>query len=352
MPDDKVLNGIATGTLGWAGIAMLLAADVVLAAMLYTSAPTLPWPASFVGLLLGSVLTLALVSSVFKFLGLANPKEAFGLPSGTVRTVLALGVMLLFAVCALTFLASPPEDKDRAWLEKGLPVSVSSKPDQLKAEVAHYEKAGWTVVTTDVGVDDTDAQKYKPAQLKLFREPVPNANRIDMEKQVMTAITALLTTVVGFYFGSRTAESSRDKGNADKTGAPPAPDPIEAGRKALQDETVRQDAAIAAADKDMADLAGQAAANPPADKAAFETALDAAKRLRDSVTAQRQLAGTKLTELVSQQSAAASKPPAERSAFDTPLHAALTAAQDAVKGLGPAIEAWQNGIQALKSLLA
>lgn len=348
MTIDAVVKKRANGAVSWVAVAVLSFGGVVVAATLHASAPTLPWPASFVGLLLGVVVVLALVAALFRMLGLSNPKEAFGLPSGTVRTVLALGVMVLFAVCALTFLAAPAGVKEiGAWLAQGQAAQASVEPDMLKAEVERYEKAGWTVLVKSVGVNAAEPTKKMPAELTLFRAPVPSRDQSDMEKQVLTAITALMTTVVGFYFGSRTAEASRDKAAA---GTAPVPDPIETGRKTLQGELARQDAAIAAAEGEMAALADKTATVAPEKAEAFASALDAAKPLQQRVIDQRKLISTRLADLVTQQSAAQAKPPAERSAFDTPLHTALSAAQDAVKGLDLAVKAWREGIAKANSL--
>jgi len=58
-------------------------------------------PVWFIGLLIIFGGSLALIAVVFRWLGLQAPGEAFGLPSGSVRTLLAVGVMVLFAVFGL-----------------------------------------------------------------------------------------------------------------------------------------------------------------------------------------------------------------------------------------------------------
>jgi len=58
-------------------------------------------PIWFIGMLIIFASSLALIAVVFRWLGLAAPAEAFGLPAGSIRTLLAAGVMVLFAVFGL-----------------------------------------------------------------------------------------------------------------------------------------------------------------------------------------------------------------------------------------------------------
>ena len=58
-------------------------------------------PFWFVGMLVIFGGSLALIAMVFSWLGLASREESFALPSGSVRTLLAVGVMVLFSVFGL-----------------------------------------------------------------------------------------------------------------------------------------------------------------------------------------------------------------------------------------------------------
>jgi len=79
----------------------------------------------------------------------------------------------------------------------------------LQAETERYRKLGIAAVVDSMDKDG--------AKLKLYRiEPPKPAETIDMEKQIITALVTLVTSVVSFYFGSRTAETSRDGAGAAK----------------------------------------------------------------------------------------------------------------------------------------
>lgn len=156
-------------------------------------------PIWFIGMLVILAASLALLAMVFRWLGLAAPAEAFGLPAGSVRTLLATGVMVLFAVFGLQTLAVNPglagEPMGNA--------AFAGNAAELQAEVERYRKLGLAAVIESVD--------ERGAKLRLHRLPATkSADIIDMEKQIITALITLVTSVVSFYFGSRTAEATRD----------------------------------------------------------------------------------------------------------------------------------------------
>lgn len=163
-------------------------------------------PFWFVGLLVIFAAALTLMAVVFRWLGIENPQEAFALPSGSVRTLLAVGVMVLFAFFGLTFFSQALNQgpKERV---AGTPLRVVEAPADAQAlaeEIRRYEGHGLVVVRLAA------AAPGGPARLELFQKEANRpADVSDMQKQVLTAVATLLTTVIGFYFGSRSAEGAR-----------------------------------------------------------------------------------------------------------------------------------------------
>lgn len=156
-------------------------------------------PIWFIGMLITFAASLALIAVVFRWLGLAAPAEAFGLPAGSVRTLLAAGVMVLFAVFGLQTLNVNAGLTDQT-LGNAMFKGTTA---ELQAEVERYRKIGLAAVIEGIEQDT--------AKLKLYRiEPAKPAETIDLEKQIITALVTLVTSVVSFYFGSRTAETVRD----------------------------------------------------------------------------------------------------------------------------------------------
>lgn len=196
--------------LGAAALALPSTALLALLASLKTASSTTP--AGFVGLLVIFAVSLTLLALVFRWLGLSSSEEAFSLPPGSVRTLLAIGIMVLFVVFGLAFFktsedpASTRKISDKPIEEQ---VEAPAAPKELAAEIARYEHSGFAVTVTSRG---STGDQPENAKLKLYKvEHSQPAAVLDMQKQMVTAVVTLLTTVIGFYFGTRTAEGARDK---------------------------------------------------------------------------------------------------------------------------------------------
>ena len=104
---------------------------------------------------------LALVAAVFGTLGLDDSKQPLGLPEGSIRAVIALALVVLFAILSIYL----------------------------------FDK-----------ISDSQAQISSEAK--------------DLAKQLLTIIGTLMTAVAGFYFGAQSAATSKDFPSADGRVAP------------------------------------------------------------------------------------------------------------------------------------
>src|SRR6516162_6432131 len=86
-----------------ATIAMLLALIVGLALIMgfYHAGLEIILPVTMIAGVLVLLLAIASVVGVFAHLNLAMSKEALGLPDGSVRAIIALSLILLFAIVAI-----------------------------------------------------------------------------------------------------------------------------------------------------------------------------------------------------------------------------------------------------------
>lgn len=135
--------------LGAAGLALVTAPK---------SAAEVVLPLLVIGGLLSLLIVLALVSVFFQTLGLANPAQALALPEGSVRAVIALGLIVLFAILAIYLYAN----------------TYTKSPDDA----------------------------------------------FDFAKQLLTIMGTLVTAVASFYFGANTVASAHKAATeAERSGA-------------------------------------------------------------------------------------------------------------------------------------
>ncbi len=166
---------------------------LVLLAVTYVLAQSLPGiPTSKPELLLGSLIVIAValmmtllfvMASGFAALGLSDPKEALGLPSGSVRALIALLLILMFVFFTI-FLFSQVAATHVEQLE-GL----------SKDQVAGL---GGNLFLSIPNADGTFRALIR----------VPEDARNGFAQQVFAAALTLVTAVSSFYFGSRSAEGA------------------------------------------------------------------------------------------------------------------------------------------------
>jgi hypothetical protein len=195
----------------------------------------------FISLLIIAMAGLATTAAVFTGLRLGTQDEAFGLPNGSIRALLAIGIMVLFVVFALP-VVDPSHKPEERVTDTPLIPNVEVPLASLAKETTRYKAEGLAVVILDYGkAAQTDANgavtvPEKPARISVYaKTTVENREAAEASKQLITALVTLLTSIVSFYFGSKSV--------VDATRDPSAPaGPSEAavnlmlGRKKIFDE--------------------------------------------------------------------------------------------------------------------
>ena len=103
-----------------AAVIVMLTVVVVFAAILFAAwmlrdeDPQMQLPLLVIGGLVALLGMLAVMAVAFKTVDLADPKQALGLPDGTVRAVIALSLILIFAVVTVYLFSNLSNDTDEA----------------------------------------------------------------------------------------------------------------------------------------------------------------------------------------------------------------------------------------------
>ncbi len=279
------------------GLAVLVLASILLG--LKGAEPGFPgiW---FVGLLVMALSALAAAAAVFAGLKLASPKEAFGLPSGSIRALIAIGIMVLLVVFGLKFLNG--DDKVAKMADQSLPTVIAPTADQKAVDDLKkaYESAGFTVVQVNEGelvaapgAAPAAAKVPAPARLELYPKTAARpADETDLMKQLMTALITLLTSVVGFYFGSKGTTDGLKAGAPPPTSPPaptlPGPTPqLALQRKQVGDSFAAADGPAQKAEQQLDLITAKPALPDPAAEANRQQLQTAAATTRKSLDAAR-----------------------------------------------------------------
>ena len=152
-------------------------------------------PAIVVFGILVLVLLVVVVATVFNQAKLSNHPFAFALPAGSVRALLALG-LLVSAVALTHAVTSQPAD---------FPESASG--EQNFADQAALDRFRETYGNRAVIIPIATSNGSITAQVHPISRPAASD---ELLQQALTVFLAALTTVIGFYFGSRSANARND----------------------------------------------------------------------------------------------------------------------------------------------
>ena len=167
---------------------LLYAGPLVL--MRYTISPTAQLPIMAITGVMALLVSLALVSLTFSLAGLSDRGEALGLPRGSVRAVISLSLIVLFAITSFAFQGSfaGGVQKTEALTEAdAAALRANLHGDELVATLPSGDAQRPTVVVYRTGSRASE----------------------DFARQVFTIVGTLMTAVASFYFGSRAAEGDR-----------------------------------------------------------------------------------------------------------------------------------------------
>lgn len=182
---------------------------------------------------------LALTSTLFSRLGLARRSQPLGLPPGSVRATIALALILLFAIIAISMQHLPVAVQDLTGLD-------AAARDALLKDSTRQVLSQVTEPCT--GPLDPVATKAWPHTLPcaasdlrytLHVQMVPSVATLDLSKQLLVLIGNLMTMAVSFYFAGRTADKAAASAATDPN-AKPKPE-VAANRAATNPDATPDD---------------------------------------------------------------------------------------------------------------
>jgi len=151
---------------------------------------------------------LTMLTGILHYFGLDSKEEAFGLPAGSVRGFIALSLLVIFAVVAIYLYGS-----------------LGGTPSLASQILANQNLA------KELLSNQTIANLLTSNQTSTIPA---SQNQVSFANQVLTVVGTLLTTIVGFYFGAKTAQSAKAPvaGGAKAPVAGGAKAPVAGGAKA------------------------------------------------------------------------------------------------------------------------
>ncbi len=138
-------------------------------------------------------LLLYLGSVAFHLLGLSNRNEALGLPEGSIRALIAMSLILMFAIIGISVFQAGQASE--TFVSEGVPADQLSRFDG--SDVLRLVR----VPATEEGAVDTFDVTV--------RSTMPDASH-DFGLQLLTTVSTLVVAVSGFYFGSRAVNAAAD----------------------------------------------------------------------------------------------------------------------------------------------
>lgn len=130
---------------------------------------------------------LTFSSVVFKYIGMADPTQALGLPEGSIRAVIALGLILIFMISSL-YLYGAVEKSGEMSVQKYTNITQKQLDEIPQDEIAYIQRTG---VLNNETLFNVGRMLEKSSASE------------DIAKQIITTLSTLVVAVAGFYFGSK-----------------------------------------------------------------------------------------------------------------------------------------------------
>ncbi len=191
----------ATGKIGWGMLVSGALIAMIVAILLFAKYGFSDGPIRLTLVAISGVVSLLAVLMImaiaFANFNLSDSKQALGLPEGTVRAVIALSLIVIFAIIVVfSFGYFQPEPKLLGNFTKA----------DFESFVNHLPK------DQNVSITLKNPEEPDPAKaIFTIGWPLEKSKASeDFAKQVLTTLGTLIAAIAAFYFGTRAAASARD----------------------------------------------------------------------------------------------------------------------------------------------
>lgn len=198
-----ILTGLAAlAVVGALGVVFLLLMKLVNAG----GSGSLPLLA--IGGVVVLILLLTAVAMIFSILNLTNKDQAMGLPEGSIRAVIALSLIVLFAILSVFLFQS---------------ISTGGSSNTV-AQLTSAERADFIKTYPNARDIQSVESKSKPGTYDVSYRSA-NASGEDFAKQLLVLLGTLMTAITSFYLGAGTVTSAVKAGGEAAAAAASAPAP-------------------------------------------------------------------------------------------------------------------------------
>lgn len=182
-------------------VALLVLAGWLLSKDVFSSEVRLPLLA--IAGVIALIAALSFVSLAFAALDLSDKTQALALPEGSIRAVIALTLVVLFAIIGVFLYSSLSDGK--------LEIVTGLSATEVES------------LRTSAAVEVALVRSTADGSATVYYRAIHNPASEDFAKQLLTMIGTLVTSVASFYFGSRSTISAQNAVNPPPNGgaAPP-----------------------------------------------------------------------------------------------------------------------------------
>jgi hypothetical protein len=164
---------------------------------------------SGVVLLIAGFVTVTLLlymgTLIHKTLGLGDPREALGMPEGSIRALIALSLILIFSIIGVAVFTAAQDTPDRSSTN----LTQAELNRLADGEILSIVRMDPTPVPGTSAGPDGIVPAPEPRFDVVLRAPMSQQAH-DFGLQLLSTVSTLVVAVAGFYFGARSVSVAQD----------------------------------------------------------------------------------------------------------------------------------------------